>query len=239
MTIRAVVVEDEPLAVRRLRRLLRGETDVRIVAACGDAASARRAIERHMPDLLFLDVQLPGVDGLTLLKEVAADRPPAVIFVTAYERYAVPAFAHEAVDYLLKPIDPERFRAAVARARRRLGRRETAADEGTPLVRLLVRERGRAFFVRVDEADWFEAAGNYVRVHVGRATHRVRLPLARLEARLDRRQFRRINRSYIVQLDRIRELQSWFHGDGVVILTSGTRLRLSRRYRDRLYETTA
>ncbi len=239
MTIRAVVVEDEPLAVRRLRRLLRGEPDVRIVAACGDAASARMAIDRHMPDLLFLDVQLPGADGLTLLKAVAADRRPAVIFVTAYERYAVPAFAHEAVDYLLKPIDPERFRAAVARARRRLGRRETAADDGTPLVRLLVRERGRAFFVRVDEVDWFEAAGNYVRLHVGRATHRVRLPLARLEARLDRRQFRRINRSFIVQLDRIRELQSWFHGDGVVILTSGTRLRLSRRYRDRLYETTA
>lgn len=239
MTIRAVVVEDEPLAVRRLRRLVRGEPDVRIVAACGDAASARMAIDRHTPDLLFLDVQLPGADGFTLLKEVAAERRPAVIFVTAYERYAVPAFAHEAVDYLLKPIDPERFRAAVARARRRLGRRETAADDATPLVRLLVRERGRAFFVRVDEVDWFEAAGNYVRVHVGRATHRVRLPLARLEARLDRRQFRRINRSYIVQLDRIRELQSWFHGDGVVILTSGTRLRLSRRYRDRLYEPTA
>lgn len=239
MTIRAVVVEDEPLAVRRLRRLVRDEPDVRIVAACGDAASARMAVDRHTPDLLFLDVQLPGADGLTLLKEVAAERRPAVIFVTAHEQYAVPAFAHEAVDYLLKPIDPERFRAAVARARRRLGRRETAADDGTPLVRLLVRERGRAFFVRVDEVDWFEAAGNYVRLHVGRATHRVRLPLARLEARLDRRQFRRINRSYIVQLDRIRELQSWFHGDGVVILTSGTRLRLSRRYRDRLYETTA
>lgn len=239
MTIRAVVVEDEPLAVRRLRRLVRGEPDVRIVAACGDAASARMAIDRHTPDLLFLDVQLPGADGFTLLQEVAAERRPAVIFVTAYERYAVPAFAHEAVDYLLKPIDPERFRAAVARARRRLGRRETAADGGAPLVRLLVRERGRAFFVRVDEVDWFEAAGNYVRLHVGRTTHRVRLPLARLEARLDRGQFRRINRSYIVQLDRIRELQSWFHGDGVVILTSGTRLRLSRRYRDRLYETTA
>jgi len=240
VTIRAVVVEDEPLAIRRLRRLLRGEPDVRIVAACGDAASARTAIDRHAPDLLFLDVQLPGADGFALLKEVAAERRPAVIFVTAHERYAVPAFAHEAVDYLLKPIDPERFRAAVARARRRLGRRETTAGDGTPpLVRLLVHERGRAFFVRVDEVDWFEAAGNYVRLHVGRATHRVRLPLARLEARLDRRQFRRINRSYIVQLDRIRELQSWFHGDSVVILTSGTRLRLSRRYRDRLYETTA
>ncbi len=238
MTIRAVLVEDEPLAVRRLRRLLRGEPDVRIVAACGDAASARRAIDRHAPDLLFLDVQLPGANGLALLKHLGAERRPAVIFVTAYEQYAVPAFAHEAVDYLLKPIDPERFRAAVARARRRLGRREAAAGDGTPLVRLLVRERGRAFFVRVDDVDWFEADGNYVRLHVGRAAHRVRLPLARLEARLDRRQFRRINRSYIVQLDRIRELQSWFHDDGVVLLTSGTRLRLSRRYRDRLYEAT-
>jgi two-component system LytT family response regulator len=239
VTIRALLVEDEPLAVRRLRRLLRGEPDIRVVAACGDAASARTAIDRHAPDLLFLDVQLPGSDGLALLREVAAERRPAVIFVTAYDRYAVPAFAHEAVDYLLKPIDPERFRTAVARARRRLGRRETTTGDRTPLVRLLVRERGRAFFVRVDDVDWFEAAGNYVRLHVGRAAHRVRLPLALLEARLDRRQFRRINRSYIVQLDRIRELQAWFHGDGVVILTSGTRLRLSRRYRDRLYEATA
>jgi len=239
VTIRALLVEDEPLAVRRLRRLLRGEPDIRIVASCGDAASARTAIDRHAPDLLFLDVQLPGMDGLALLRDVGAERQPAVIFVTAFERYAVPAFAHEAVDYLLKPIDPERLRTAVARARRRLGRRETALGGGTPLVRLLVRERGRAFFVRVDEVDWFEAAGNYVRLHVGRAAHRVRLPLATLEARLDRRQFRRINRSYIVQLDRIRELQSWFHGDGVVILTSGIRLRLSRRYRDQLYAATA
>lgn len=241
MTIRAVLVEDEPLALRRLRRLLRDEADVRVVGTCGDVPAARAAIETLAPDLLLLDVQLPGADGMALLEQLPADRRPAVIFVTAFERYAVAAFAHEAVDYLLKPIDPQRFRMAVARARRRLARREQAGAgvDGTPLTRLLVRERGRAFFVRVDELDWLEAAGNYVRLHVGRIAHRVRLPLARLEARLDRRAFRRISRSHIVRIDRIRELQPWFHGDGLVILTSGAKLRLSRRYRDRLYEAMA
>jgi two-component system, LytTR family, response regulator len=241
VTIRALLVEDEPLALRRLRRLLRDEADVRVVGTCGDVPAARTAIETLTPDLLLLDVRLPGADGLTLLEALPAERRPAVIIVTAFDRYAVPAFAHEAVDYLLKPIDPQRFRSAVARARRRLARREHAGAgaDGAPLTRLLVRERARAFFVKVDEVDWFEAGGNYVRVHVGRATHRIRLPLAQLEARLDRRAFRRISRSRIVRLDGIRELQPWFHGDGLVILTSGAKLRLSRRFRDRLYEAMA
>lgn len=241
MTIRTLLVEDEPLALRRLRRLLRDEADVKVVGACGDVPAARAAIETLTPDLLLLDVQLPGADGLTLLEELPAERRPAVIFVTAYDRYAVPAFAHEAVDYLLKPIDPQRLRTAVARARRRLARRDHAGAgaDGAPLTRLLVRERGRAYFVRVEEVDWFEAGGNYVRLHVGRSTHRVRLPLAQLEARLDRVAFRRISRSHIVRIDGIRELQPWFHGDGLVILTNGARLRLSRRYRDRVYEAMA
>jgi two-component system, LytTR family, response regulator len=239
MTIRALLVEDEPLAVRRLRRLLRDETDVKVVGACGDAPAARAAIQSLAPDLVLLDVHLPGADGLSLLERLPVERRPAVIFVTAYDRYAVPAFAHEAVDYLLKPIDPERFRVALARARRRLAQREHAAGDGAPLARILVRERGRAFFVRVEEVDWFEAGGNYVRLHVGHAAHRVRVPLARLEARLDPRAFRRINRSAIVRIDGIRELQPWFHGDGVVLLKSGPRLRLSRRFRDRLYEAMA
>ena len=241
MTIRALLVEDEPLALRRLRRLLRDEADVKVVGTCGDVPAARSAIETLAPDLMLLDVQLPGADGMTLLKELPAERRPAVIFVTAYDRYAVPAFAHEAVDYLLKPLDPQRFRAAVDRARRRLVRRERTRMEGdgAPLTRLLVRERSRAFFVRVDEVDWFEAGGNYVRLHAGRTMHRVRIPLAQLEARLDRRAFRRISRSHIVRLDAIRELQPWFHGDGLVLLTSGAKLRLSRRYRDRLYEAMA
>ena len=233
-----MLVEDEPLALRRLRRLLREESDVKIVGACGDVPAARAAIAASAPDLLLLDVQLPGADGMSLLEELPPEGRPAVIFVTAHDRYAIPAFAHEAVDYLLKPIDAERFRAALARARRRLAQPERS-ESGPPLTRLLVRERGRAFFVRVDDVDWFEAAGNYVRVHVGRATHRVRLPLARLEARLDRRAFRRISRSHIVRLDGIRELQPWFHGDGLVILTSGAKLRLSRRYRNRVYEALA
>ena len=239
MTIRTLLVEDEPLALRRLRRLLRDEADVKVVGTCGDVPAARTAVETLAPDLVLLDVQLPGSDGLVLLEELPVDQRPAVIFVTAFERYAVPAFAHEAVDYLLKPIDPQRLRLAVARARRRLARRTHAGTEDAPLTRLLVRERGRAFFVRVEEVDWLETAGNYVRVHVGRALHRVRLPLTQLEARLDRRAFRRISRSHIVRIDGIRELQPWFHGDGLVILTSGAKLRLSRRYRDRLYEAMA
>lgn len=233
--IRALVVEDEPLAVRRLRRLLKSERDVKVVAACGDVPAARREIEGVAPDLLLLDVQLPGADGFALLDGLPAARRPAVIFVTAYERYAVPAFDHQAVDYLLKPIDPERFRLAIARARRHLERRDGAAAPAAPLSRLLVRERARAFFVRVEEVDWLEAQGNYVRIHVGRASHRLRTSIGALEPQLDPRHFRRINRSQIVALDRVRELQPWFHGDGVVILTSGVRLRLSRRYRDRVY----
>jgi len=233
--IRVLVVEDEPLAVRRLRRLLKSERDVRVIGACGDVPAARRGIEALAPDLVLLDVQLPGADGLALLDELPSGRRPAVIFVTAYERYAVRAFDHQAVDYLLKPIDPERFRTAIARARRHLERRDATASPAAPLSRLLVRERGRAFFVRVEEVDWLEAQGNYVRVHVGRASHRLRTSIGALEPQLDARAFRRINRSQIVALDRVRELQPWFHGDGLVILTSGARLRLSRRYRDRVY----
>lgn len=236
MTIRVLVVEDEPLAVRRLRRLLKGERDVRVIGVCGDVPAARRGVDTLSPDLLLLDVQLPGADGLALLDGLPPDQRPAVIFVTAHDRYAVPAFDHEAVDYLLKPIDPERFRTAIARARRRLERRDATSPIDAPLARLLVRERGRAFFVRVEAVDWFEAHGNYVRVHVGRATHRLRTSIGVLEAQLDARHFRRINRSQIVALDRIRELQPWFHGDGLVLLTSGARLRLSRRYRERVYE---
>lgn len=234
--IRVLVVEDEPLAVRRLRRLLKSERDVRVIGACGDVASARRGIEALAPDLVLLDVQLPGADGLALLDGLPPGFKPAVIFVTAFERYAVPAFDHQAVDYLLKPIDPERFRAAIARARRHLERRDAAASPPAPLARLLVRERGRAYFLRVEDVDWFEAQGNYVRVHVGRTSHRLRTSIGALEPQLDPRQFRRINRSQIVALDRVRELQPWFHGDGLVILTSGARLRLSRRYRDRVYK---
>jgi two-component system LytT family response regulator len=239
MTVRALLVEDEPLAVRRLRRLLRAESDVKVVATCADVPTARSVIETAAPDLILLDVQLPGADGLSLLEGLPSGRRPAVIFVTAYDHYAVPAFAHDAVDYLLKPIDPDRLRMALARTRRRLARREHTAAGGAPLVRLLVRERGRAFFVRAEEVDWFEAGGNYVRLHVGRATHRVRVPLAQLEARLEPRAFRRISRSHIVRIDAIREIQPWFHGDGLVILTSGARLRLSRRFRDRFYEAMA
>ena len=241
MTIRALIVDDEPLACRRLRRLLRTERDLEVVGECGDGASALAAIRRGRPDLVFLDVRLPGVDGLTLLRRVAGGPRPEVVFVTAYDRYAASAFDHEAVDYVLKPIAPERLREAVERARRRLGGRESGAavppppsSLPTPLERLLVRERGRAFFVRADEVEWIEAAGNYARLHHGRRAHALRTALTALERRLDPQRFRRVSRSALVNVDRVAEIQPWFHGDALVILQSGARVRLSRRYRSRL-----
>lgn len=237
MTIRALIVDDELLACRRLRRLLRAEADVAVVGECADGDSALAAIRREGPDLVFLDVQMPGVDGLSLLDKVAPGgvaRRPEVVFVTAHDQYAARAFDHAAVDYVLKPIVPERLREAVRRARLRLAKGDTEAP-APPLDRLLVRERGRAFFVRTEDVDWVEAAGNYARLHQGRRVHAVRTALSALERRLDPRRFRRVSRSALVNVDRVAEIQPWFHGDGLVILQSGTRVRLSRRYRDRLF----
>lgn len=237
MTIRALIVDDELLACRRLRRLLRAEADVAVVGECADGDSALAAIRREGPDLVFLDVQMPGVDGLSLLDKVAPGgvaRRPEVVFVTAHDQYAARAFDHAAVDYVLKPIVPERLREAVRRARLRLAKGDTEAP-APPLDRLLVRERGRAFFVRSEDVDWVEAAGNYARLHQGRRVHAVRTALSALERRLDPRRFRRVSRSALVNVDRVAEIQPWFHGDGLVILQSGTRVRLSRRYRDRLF----
>ena len=243
-TLRTLIVDDEPLARRRLTRLLKTEDDVVVVGECGDGESAVRALARLTPDLVLLDVRLPGMDGLGVLDAIGAERRPVVVFVTAYDRYAVGAFEREAVDYLLKPVDGERLRAAVARARRRLRRRgpgELARGlnalrngDGAPIERLLVMTRGRGVFIRTAEIEWIEAAGNAVRLHVGGAAHRVRGPLTRLLQRLDRDRFRRISRSSVVNVDRVKEIQPWFHGDGIVVLESGRRLRLSRRYRSEL-----
>lgn len=242
--LRTLIVDDEPLARRRLARLLKTETDVTVVGECGDGESAVAALERLAPDFVLLDVRLPGMDGLAVLDAVRSERRPAVVFVTAYDRYAVAAFEREAVDYLLKPVDGERLRAAVARVRRRLrrpgpgelGRGLGALRNGDarPAERLLVMTRGRGVFVRSADIEWIEAAGNAVRLHVGATVHRVRGPLTRLLARLDRDRFRRVSRSAVVNVDRVKEIQPWFHGDGVVVLESGRRVRLSRRYRSEL-----
>ena len=244
--LRTLIVDDEPLARRRLARLLKAESDVVVVGECGDGESAVQALARLTPDLLLLDVRLPGMDGLGVLDAIDArpSRRPAVVFVTAYDRYAVAAFEREAVDYLLKPVDGERLHAAVERARRRLRRsgpgelaRGLSAlrnGDASPAERLLVMTRGRGVFIRTAEIEWIEAAGNAVRLHVGAAAHRVRGPLTRLLQRLDRDRFRRVNRSSVVNVDRVKEIQPWFHGDGIVVLESGRRVRLSRRYRSQL-----
>lgn len=236
MTIRALIADDEPLGRRRVRRLLDAERDVAVVGECDDGPAALAAIRRLAPDVVFLDVQMPGLDGLGVLDALGGRRAlPVTVFVTAYDRYAVPAFDHHAADYLLKPIDPVRFREALGRVRERLGA-DTARAQ--PLERLLVRERGggRAFFVRLDEVEWIEAARNDVCLHVGRAAHRVRSTLGALERRLDPARFRRVSRSALVNLDRVRELQPWFHGDAVVLLQSGARVTMSRRYRANVME---
>jgi two-component system, LytTR family, response regulator len=243
MTVCALIVDDDAPARRRLRRLLSRVGGVDVVGECPDGVSALAGVRSLAPDLLFLDVQMPGLDGLAVLDAFDSRAAPDVVFVTAFDRYAVDAFDRHAIDYLLKPVEEERVRRAVERFRQRreaddaaaLHRRLSGLMEalGAKTVdRLLVKERDRAYFIAVRDVDWVEAARNYVRLHVGPRTHVLRSTLAALEARLDSRRFRRINRSTLVNLDRVREWQPWFHGDGVIVLTTRARLRLSRRYRE-------
>ena len=247
--IRALVVDDEPLARRRLRRLLERDPEIETVSDCGDGHAAVAAITEHAPDLVFLDVQMPEIDGFAVLERLPAGRTPLVVFVTAYDQYALRAFEVSAVDYLLKPFDRRRFEKALQRAKARLaaeagdglGQRTLALLEelrarSSHLDRLVVKAGGRAFFLKTDEIDWIEAEGKYVRLHVGRESHLLREPIGTLEAQLDPRRFLRIHRSTIVNIDRIRELQPWFHNEYRVLLRDGTELMLSRGCRKKLAE---
>ncbi len=249
MALRALIVDDEPLARQRLKKLLQDEPDVEVIAECADGGDAVATIRAEQPDLVFLDVQMPVLDGFGVLEAIGPEQMPAVIFVTAYDRYALRAFEYNALDYLLKPFDRDRFRKALERARAQLsksplreevqqliGATEEFRTEGKPLERLVIRSSGRVFFLRVDEIDWIEAAGNYVRLHVGKETHLLRDTMSSLEARLDPKKFLRIHRSTMVNIERIQELQPLFHGDYIVILRDGKQLNLSRGYRQRLQE---
>jgi two-component system LytT family response regulator len=249
MAIRALIVDDEPPGRARLRDLLAAEADVEVVGECADGTEAVTAVRDLRPDLLFLDVQMPGLDGFGVLEALGRECPPAVIFVTAHDRYALRAFDVHALDYLLKPFDRQRFQKALGRARTQLaGAGGPAARERLlalleevrpapkPLERLALKTAGRITFLKADEIDWIEAAGNYVRLHAGGEAHLLRETMSRLEGRLDAARFVRIHRSTIVQLDRIRELQPWFHGDYRVRLRDGTELTLSRGYRPKLQE---
>ncbi len=256
--IRTVVVEDEPVSRNRLLALLGEEQDVEVVGACADGRAAAATIAKARPDLVFLDIQLPELDGMSLVAELSIDDRPAVVFVTAHDSYALRAFEMHALDYLLKPFSAQRFRSALAYAREHLAQRRATSigrqimdllpamqqaaslppkSATTPAPdRLVVRSSGRIYFVKVSEIDWCEAAGNYIRVHVGGQSHLIRETMNRLETRLDASQFVRIHRSTIVNLDRIQELRSSFNGEHVVQLRGGTRLTMSRGYRDGLQE---
>jgi two-component system LytT family response regulator len=247
--IRTLIVDDEPLARERLATLLATEPDVEVVAQCRDGEEAVMAVQDHSPDLMFLDVQMPGMDGFEVIDAVGPERMPLVIFVTAYDQHALRAFGVRALDYILKPFDRERFAEALQRARKQVERDETG-DLGRRLLalvkdlrrdqprsdRLVVKSAGRLFFLRMDEIDWIEASGNYVRLHVGPASHLLRETMNAIEGRLDPEKFFRIHRSRIVNMERIQEMQPWLNGEYAVVLKTGTRLTLSRGYREKLQE---
>ncbi len=282
MRVRVLIVDDESLARQRVRRLLQTEADVDVVGEAESGHEAVALIRELQPDLVCLDVQMPGLDGFGVLRELDGGHVPMVLFITAYDEHAQRAFDVHAVDYVLKPVDEDRFRAAFDKARKhranavaaeRLGelletvRRladggaamadargdvgasgngqaigaggnsagaNVAATNGRYASRILVKQDGRMFFVKTSEIDWIEADRNYVRLHVGKTSHTIRERISHLEETLDPRLFARIHRSTIVNLNRVREMQQWFSGDYVVILEDGTRLRLSRHYRDRV-----
>ena len=231
--IRALVVDDEPLARRNLIVLLQRDPDIGSIVECGSGAEAIAEIRASKPDLVFLDVQMPECGGFDVLEMLGGDLPRTVIFVTAYDEYALRAFEAGALDYLMKPFDDARFARALARAKDRLA--HDAPSPG-PVSRLAVRSRGQLRFLDVAEVDWIEAQSYYAGLHVGRDTHVIRRTLAELEQDLGGGRFVRIHRSTIVNLDRIRGLELQSAGEYEVVLQSGVRLRLSRRYRKRLQD---
>ena len=245
--IRALVVDDEPIARARMLALLGEEPDVDVVGECWSGAQAVSDIAEKSPDLVFLDVQIPGLDGFGVAHALGPDRLPAVVFVTAFDQYALRAFEIHALDYLLKPFSAQRFKSALSHVRQQFAQRQATTlgrhlldllpgiQHRDPIMdRLVVKSSGRVYFVRTADIDWCEAAGNYVCLHVGAQSHLIRETMNRLEAQIDARQFLRIHRSTIVNVDRIQELRSSFNGEHVVILRDGSRLTLSRGYRDAL-----
>jgi two-component system LytT family response regulator len=232
-SIRAVVVDDEPLARAGMRALLEDDADLTVVAECANGHEAVTALRAHAPDLVLLDVQMPGLDGFGVVRAIGADRMPVVVFATAFDRYALQAFEARALDYLLKPFTDERFRDVLGRAKEQVRQRRLGALAAqSPPTRLEVRLGNRVAFVRLDDVDWVEAADYYVRLHVGPASHLVRETMQELEARLDARRFVRVHRSAIVNVERVRELRTVAAGRHEVVLRDGTRLPLSRSRRE-------
>jgi two-component system LytT family response regulator len=255
--IRVAIVDDEELSRERMRALLAEHNDIEVVAECADGAEALRAIDDKNPDLVFLDVQMPEVDGFEVVEALERGDPempangkaPAIVFVTAHDDHALKAFEIHALDFLLKPFDEARFEKTLSRARRHVRQSRDTVDARLLALledlrterrgqrhsdRLIVKSGGRVFFLRTEEIDWVEAAGNYVRLHARSESHLLRESMKNMEARLDPSTFVRIHRSAIVNIDRVKELEPWFHGEYIVIMRDGTRLTASRVYSDRL-----
>jgi two-component system LytT family response regulator len=245
--IRALIVDDEPLAREGVRELLKQAPDIEILGECGDGFQAIEAIEAKKPDLVFLDVQMPELDGFDVLEALDSRQLPAIIFVTAYDNYALQAFSVHAIDYLLKPLDPERFRVALDRARREAALREThQANENLLALlhtlkgnkqfrtRLIVRSPGRVSIVNTIDVDWIGAEDDYACLHTQGRKHLLRETMNALEQQLNPEQFIRIHRSTIVNIERIKELRPLFHGEYAVVLSDGTKLTASRTHRKAL-----
>jgi two-component system LytT family response regulator len=248
MKIRTLIVDDEPLARERLRQLLENEPEIQLIGECADGREAITALETQSPDLVFLDVQMPEIDGFGVLQTASITRMPVVVFVTAYDRFALKAFEVHAIDYLLKPFDRQRFQTALWRAVEQVKVRDggSLAEKQSRLLaelrpaaprvleKLAVKTGGRVLFVKLDDIDWVEAAHNYVELHADKQSHLLRETLNSIEGRLPAEKFVRISRSVIVNTSRIKELEPLFYGEYRVTLQNGTKLTLSRRYRDKL-----
>ena len=251
MKIRALVVDDEPLARQRIRLLAHDEPDLELIGECASGKDALAAIERDPPDLIFLDVQMPEMDGFEVLQNLPRERLPVVVFTTAYDKHAVRAFEAHALDYLLKPFQPERFKAAVARAREHLANQQAssaarglldllAARQGLPaapaatnfLTRLTIKTDDKMVVIKTADIDSIESAGNYVAVTIGKESHILRETLNALAAQLDPEKFLRVSRSAIVNLDRVKELQPMFKGEHIILLQNGKRLAMTRGLRE-------
>ena len=252
--IKTLIVDDEPLARRNLRLLLSKDPQIEILDECRNGREAVKAINTLSPDLIFLDIQMPEMDGFDVLAHVGPENIHAIIFVTAFDQYALKAFDVHALDYLLKPFDDERFAHALQRAKTQIEAREinrlskrllalleereserkTPPEQSSYLTRVMIKAAGRVVLLKVDEIDFIEADGNYAKLHVGRKAHLLREKMNDLEGQLDPARFVRIHRSVIVNLDRIKEMHPHFNGDYIVVLEDGRQLRLSRTRREHL-----
>jgi two-component system LytT family response regulator len=252
MKLTALIVDDEPLARERIRTLLATEPDIEVIGECADGRSALASLRQRLPDILFIDVQMPELTGLAVLRELGK-KPAVVIFVTAFDEHAVNAFEVHALDYLLKPFKPARLRAALVRAREQLAKKTSTDDATARLLALLesrqaggpspdaapahvtrfsVRDRDRTRFVKVTDIDWIEASGNYVVMHAGKENFVLRETLAAVEAQVSPKEFFRMNRSALARLDRVREVEPAFNDEHVVVLTTGARIPLTRGVRE-------